>query len=57
MSVIRSDVVANLDLTSTGKVRIRGIAGPAVEADLMNVNMRLASCNECCECLFRFAAP
>jgi hypothetical protein len=30
-------------------VRIRGILGTAVEADLVNVYMCLASCNECCE--------
>jgi hypothetical protein len=48
MSVIRSDVAADLDLPSVGKMRIRGILRPVVEADLVHVNMCLASCNECC---------
>jgi hypothetical protein len=48
MCVVRRDAIGDLDLSPVGKVRIRGILGPAVEAQVVKVNMRLARCSDAC---------
>jgi hypothetical protein len=56
MSVMHSDMVGGLDYCSVGRVKLRGIIGPSVEADVVKLNMRLASCSDNCEYISVFIA-
>ena len=58
ISVLRADVAGNLELLSVGKVKLRGIVGNPVSADLVKLSVSLAETESingyieimCCMC-------
>jgi hypothetical protein len=49
LSVARADAVSQLNLHAIAQVRIRGIVGDPVEAQVVMIDMRLATCSDQCE--------
>ena len=43
ISVIRSDVLGNLDVPYIGKVKLHGVLGSPVSADLVKINVALSN--------------
>ena len=48
ISVIRTDMLDKLDVPHIGRVKLRGIVGSPVEADLVKLNVALSNCDDKC---------